>query len=426
MKKLTLLVAGLAMGLASAFAASAPCAEATASNGAYYTYNGSIEGDVVGKALANNAQHNWGDMVFPNAAGFNFLKVEYTGDLTSLRFDNGKKFVDNAIAEFSDDASDATEAQKTIWLDLGAMGVKLNDDGQGNAKNDSPLVYGSDGENTNTFTIVSLTAYDKDPNCSSEQGEADPVWTSQDGSVKVYKINVDGYDFGDVEHPNPCYWYNTYANAWMEDYPAANQNFTFAIEAKDDENKAFCDYAGAGDAIPSFGVHIWDFRGEAQAKDQTNPKQSGDFRVERINEYVYGVDMNVSTLKADFIFEQGVCGADPSMSEIWFNVTLAFIGDETAAGETGAWGTTNTGTLNLDLKAAMPTADVMPAASQDWIDRVGTNLTAGINAFGTTTGIEDVIADSIESGKAIKAIIDGNVVIVKGDEVFSILGAKIK
>ena len=74
----------------------------------------------------------------------------------------------------------------------------------------------------------------------------------------------------------------------------------------------------------------------------------------------------------------------------------------------------------------MPTADVMPAASQDWIDRVGTNLTAGINAFGTTTGIEDVIADSIESGKAIKSIIDGNVVIVKGDEVFSILGAKIK
>jgi len=42
------------------------------------------------------------------------------------------------------------------------------------------------------------------------------------------------------------------------------------------------------------------------------------------------------------------------------------------------------------------------------------------------TGIADVIADSIESGKAVKAIENGQVVIVKDGAVYSILGEKIK
>ena len=137
--------------------------------------------------------------------------------------------------------------------------------------------------------------------------------------------------------------------------------------------------------------------------------------------------MNASALKGKQggAFAIGTCGADPSLSEIWFNVTLAFLGDETSEGEMAAWGTTITGTLNLNFKAAKAVADVMPAVDEDWSEKVGNNLVAGVNAFNSTTGIEEIIADSIKSGKAVKAILNGQVVIVKEGAVYNVLGAKL-
>lgn len=422
MKKLTLLVAGLAMGLASAFAASGPCAEANSIEGVFTSENLTA----FGTEWQGGGAHRYGDVTFSGyTADYNWFKVVLAGDPACLRIDDSGVAAfwnaDNSLggalilADFSDElVKDGTEV--TLWYDINAAGLSAAFENGA-----ITIAFGDWGDGT-AVTVKSMAVYDKDPNCQSEQGEAQPQWESQDGSVKIFKLNVDGNIMDDLSFPNPIYWYDTYANAWKEEYPAVNQNFTFAIEAKDDQAKAFCDYAGAGEAIPTFGIHTWDLNGGLANE------QSGDFRVQRIDDYIYGADMNASAMKGKQggAYTMGVCGADESLAEFWFNVTIAFIGDEVAAGETEAWWSATTTTKNLNFKAAMPTADVMPAIDADWAELVGCSLTAGVNAFGSTTGIEDVIADSIESGKAIKAIIDGNVVIVKGDEVYSILGAKIK
>lgn len=414
MKKLTLLVAGLAMAAFSAFADpsvggayNVPVPEAaqnfTGTEG--YAYIAGI------------------DLTYPtgDATDYKWMKIVASGNLSTFRIEhaagkgegwllqsnaNAYKIITGETAPTDDQVANANHL--TVWIDLGARQME--------GATTLHLHQGGAG-GTGTISIEEIVLYNEGPS-----GEISYAWESQDGSVKLNKIDVNGNIMEDLSFPNPIYWYDTYANAWMEDYPAINQNFTFAIEAKDADTKAFCDYAGAGEAIPTFGIHTWDLNGGLANE------QSGDFRVQRIDDYIYGADMNASAIKGaqGGAFEIGVCGADESLAEFWFNATITFIGDEVAAGETEAWWKVITGTFNLNFKAALPTADVMPAIDAEWAETVGATLTAGVNAFGSTTGIEDVIADSIESGKAIKAIIDGNVVIVKGDEVFSILGAKIK
>ena len=73
-------------------------------------------------------------------------------------------------------------------------------------------------------------------------------WTSKDGTVKLNSIQVTGNDsvINDEDMTAPTYWYDTYALKWKNDYPAYNQNFTFAVEANDKDTKAFCDYTIAG------------------------------------------------------------------------------------------------------------------------------------------------------------------------------------
>ena len=189
------------------------------------------------------------------------------------------------------------------------------------------FVCWSDG---NTDNPRMLTVYSsEDYSAMFFSSDSEYRWVSKDGSVKIYQIDVDGNikDNNDND-PNNChehiYWYDTYALAWKEEYPAVNQNFTFAIEAKSAATKAFCDYKGAGDAIPTFGIHIYDIYDSGDFKGIYD---SGDFKMERIDGYIYGVDMNASAMMG----EQGVKMGNRSLP---FNVYLAFIGDETAAGET--------------------------------------------------------------------------------------------
>jgi hypothetical protein len=420
MKKLTLLVAGLAMGLASAFAAITPV-EGTA------TETFTVPDTWKNVEINTTGWGGWYGGDITNAlSNYKWAKANVTGNLLTIRFAFGGHvlWIKDGQAVKTDESVMTEDEMKNangvdIWFNLGLYLTP-----EEAAKTEIGFHQGDANEAAaGTFTVNSLTFYGECEN----SGVINYAWESQDGSVKLNKIDVNGNIMDDLSFPNPIYWYDTYANAWMEDYPAVNQNFTFAIEAKDADTKAFCDYAGAGEAIPTFGIHTWDKNGGLANE------HSGNFRTEKINDYIYGVDMNASAMKGsagdarvEGAFELGVCGADESLAEFWFNATIAFLGDEVEAGETEAWWKVTTGTFNIDLKAALPTADVMPAIDAEWGEKVGNDLLAGVNAFGTTTGIEDVIADSIESGKAIKAIIDGNVVIVKGDEVFSILGAKIK
>ena len=202
------------------------------------------------------------------------------------------------------------------------------------------------------------------------------AWSSKDGTVQLSNINVEGNIVNDPLKPNPIYWYDTYKKEWKDDYPAVNQNFTFAVEAKDDATKAFCDYnTNVAGIMPTLGIHIWDKNGGS------SKEQSGDFNMERIDGYIYGVDMNASAMIGNRggAFEFGVCSTNNSLSEIWFLVTSAFIGNETSVGEQFAWFSVITDTKNLDFKAPLAVADVMPDIDSEWAyDNENCNLIGGV------------------------------------------------
>lgn len=376
MKKLTLLVAA-AFSAMSMFAGAVPDIPGTA-----HSWSASDLTAFTGTTVGNTG--------YTGGAGMNGISTDYTwitvkvvvsGQVASLRFcSNGENwFKDGKWVKKNGDAPTIGELNNAsnleLWLDMKGQQKEVN-------PNDTWWHWGDNNPDfaAGTFTISSIVFYDYD----ISGGQVTYAWESQDKSVQLNKIDVNGFVFEDLEHPNPSYWYDTYANAWKEDYPAVNQNFTFAVEAKDEATKNFCDYTGATECTPTFGIHMWDF-----------PTTNGDLRMQKINGYVYGFDMNASALKdaSGTSFELGVCGADETLKEMWGDITIAFLGDEVAAGETAAWWTVHTGTVNFDFKAALPVADVMPAIDSEWANLVGCSLTAGVNAFGTTTGIADVIAD---------------------------------
>ena len=409
MKKLTLLVVGLAMGVASVFAEDV----------SWDNYNTPIGGSVYAYA---------GYASVSSINNANKLTITYSGDIYQIRLETAEG-ASGGTCWFNPAQSShfATVDGNDIVREGNNTTISINLIPAGFAGVTAFHVHSGDAEATGTCTISAM-ALEYDSNLT---GSVEPKWKSKDGSVEVYGINAEGYVHEDIDNfPNPIHWYDTYANDWVKDYPAVNQNFTFAIEAREDaegkeseadDDKAFLDYTGAGEAIPTYGIHTWDVNGE------NADKQTGDFRLERISGYVYGVDMNASAMKGEQggLFQLGECGAKPELAEFWFNVTLAFIGEETEAGEVKAWWEATSGTHNLNFKAALPVAQEIEFDA-DWAATMGVTLTGGVASIGTATGIDEVIADAANSEKAQKVVVDGQTVIVKGNKVYSILGAEIK
>lgn len=445
MKKLTLLVAGLAMGLASAFAFTPSGTPLVGTEGT----NGTNQGWQTSFTFGTPVAAGWGQYRV-DVAGWNsnFTVLAITvADASDFRFSIHNNATDGGAvtgefwlnqenpkkAPLVDEESIVTaEGKTTYYINFASTGVE-DCIGINIMTNEGGTIYGAEWYQAEVDPTVQ------------------PKWSSKDNSVNLYgELKVGGYvfqreDFGYIEdggeiyydadnYAKESYWYNTFANNWVKTgYPAINQNFTFALEAKAQEVKDFMDYQTEDpeNVQPTIAIHTWVAGGTAD-------EQSGDCRLERVaaDKYVYAADMNFSQLKGSQgglmnpLFETKTItnnnGEVISEKEFWFNVTIAFFGDETAVGETAAWWACTTGTNCLWMAPALAEGETLPAANEEWIEKTGCSLTAGVAPFTPSTGIEDVIADSIESGKAIKAIIDGNVVIVKGDEVFSILGAKIK
>ena len=367
MKKLTLLLAGLAMEFSSVFAIT-PMAGTN-------TLEMTVPDDWKNVAVGNTYVGWFGTDLAEDLSSFQYCKVNITGNILSVRF-----FIADHIYWIMN--GEGTKTDETAYTKEELMNV-TNADVWFKINNPEGALFGfhcgNDDDGVGSVTVNSVTFYGE----CEDSDITNYKWESQDGSVKLSKINVDGNVTDDLTKPNPVYWYDTYAKAWKDDYPAINQNFTFAIEAKDDATKAFCDYTGAGEAISTFGIHIWD------SNAGSDLEQSGDFRLERIgSSYVYGVDMNASALKGSQggAFQPGVCGADASLAEIWFIATIAFIGDESDAGEAWAWWTVFTAYKNLNFKTALPVADVMPDIEEEWADMIGCTLIGGIAPYGSTDG----------------------------------------
>lgn len=431
MKKLTLLVAGLAMGLASAFAFTPSGTALTGTEGTATTRTGWQTEFSFGNAVAAewgqyridvagwDAEYNVLAITVADASDFRYSIHNDPADLGAVTGEywldqtNGKK------APLVDEQSVVTaDGKTTFYINF--------------AKANVTACVGINIMTNNGGTIYSVNWFKGGEQDSSEE----PIWVSAlDPDVKVFASQAaDGYNISDeemAEHPeyldlydHTFYWYDSYAKAWIYDYPAINQNFTFAVEASEGLKK-FCDYKINDDVYATLAAHYWSF---------TDPDNHNvDFRFDRIpGTYVYAVDLNAAQMK-DYKNEslnwEGP-NADVHYNKMWFKVVIAFMGNPVDEGENACW-TDLTGTLEIRYAEALPTAQSV-AFDNDWAmahaakDENTACITDGVAPFGTSTGIADVIADSIESGKAIKAIIDGNVVIVKGDEVFSILGAKIK
>ncbi len=445
MKKLTLLVASFAMGVASVFAFTPSGTPLTGTEGTADTRTGWQTEFTFGDALA--AQ--WGqyrvdvagwdttyNVVAITVADASDFRYSIHNNAEDLGVVTGEFWLDQTnakAAKLVDSASVVTEAGKTTYyINFASAGVDA--------------CVGLNFMTNNGGTIYSVAWYKGDVDPTVE-----PAWKSKDGTVKLYgELKVGGYkfqheDFGSMEigeityydsdnYAKDSYWYDTFKKDWVKTgYPAINQNFTFALQATAKEVEEFMDYQTEtpDEVQPTIAIHSWVAGG-------TDDEQSGDCRLERVaaDKYIYAAEMNFSELKG----EQGGlmsnhfeskpitnnAGETISTNEFWFNVTIAFFGDETAVGEAAAWWACTTNTNCIWMAPALAQGETLPAADQDWIGKTGCSFLGGIKSFGNGSGIEDVIANSIESGKTIKTIVDGNVVIVKGDAVYSILGEKIK
>ncbi len=225
------------------------------------------------------------------------------------------------------------------------------------------------------------------------------------------------------DYETVSYWYDMNTGSFVTDkVPQVDQLFTFAIDITTDvELMNYLETQEAAEGVENtIGIKFW-----------TEENHYVAVRMKKIADGIYGMDMVASQMFANMDAGFITAGNKDANGQLYFIAFGAQIGGDAWWQAAGDFTTPLVFEMDEDGPVQGQNTSPVQLAGEEGlngdVDGNGVDLVPGMRAPQGVSGIEDVIADSIESGKAIKTFDEnGQVVIVKGGEVFSILGAKIK
>lgn len=213
------------------------------------------------------------------------------------------------------------------------------------------------------------------------------------------------------------YWYDTFASEWITSaYPGIGDAYTFAVDIT--PSTALVEYL-AEDADETdgtwnvVGIHNW-----------TENSSDVSFALKKIKDNIYGMDVCVG----QWINKDGNrFSLKEENPQVYFKLVPAQVNGS-------VWDYEGTRAVLFENPVKFVkggSAEMMPAPEQETeLYSYARGQQAGLALPGTfvkeVTGIEEVIADSVDSDKAQKVIVDGQVVIVKDGKAYNILGSRIK